>query len=109
MLQSLFTSHLLKRFFGPDSRRYGKRPVERLIHFLIDQGIITRRTIRHYTVLAEYADMQQSGIYKNKTQIIKVLARRLQLHENTIWNILKDHQTKYHFDFGASQMPEAPS
>lgn len=95
MLQELFIAHLLRRFFGTTGSRYGRRPVRQMLDFLIAHRFITRKTIRHFTVLSEYEQMMDSGAFKNKTQAIKALADRLALHENTVWNILKDHQTKF--------------
>ncbi|RMG73539.1 MAG: hypothetical protein D6722_03635 [Bacteroidetes bacterium] len=95
MLHQLFITHLLRKYFNSRRSRYGQKPVRQILEYLITHRFISHKTIRHFAVLSEYEQMMASGLYKNKTQVIKILADRLGLHENTIWNIIKDHQTKF--------------
>lgn len=97
MLEERFITHLLRKFFERKGSRYGHQPVRQMLRFLIAHGLITRKTIRHFVVLSEYEEMLTSGDYKNKTQVIRALSEELGLHENTIWNIIKDYHATYGF------------
>ena len=48
-----------------------------------------------FVILNDYDRLMQIQKFKNKTQTIKYISQNYDLHENTIWNILKDHRDKF--------------
>ncbi|RMG69654.1 MAG: hypothetical protein D6722_09845 [Bacteroidetes bacterium] len=97
-MKERFIHHLFANF-GQYCTSRGLTPdTAHLLSYLIEQGVIYEEAMRHYVILYGYDSLRRSHTYKNKTQTIRALAAQLHLHENTIWNVLKDHRGK----FGAS-------
>lgn len=66
-----------------------------LLEYMLSKRLLKRSDIHHYVVLHEYRRLRQLHTYKNKTQTIRAIAHTYELHENTVWNILKDHKHKF--------------
>lgn len=62
-----------------------------LIDFLTNDHIIPKKQVRIYTVTNEYKYLIEGKKYKNKTQLVKSISKKYGLHENTVWNIVRDH------------------
>lgn len=95
MLQDLFIDHVITDFQRSGVNNIPAGRLRKMIVFLIHSQLISTKTIRHFTIIREYEKMVEQGKFRNKTLLIRVMARQLDTHENTIWNILKDHQVKY--------------
>lgn len=65
------------------------------LDFLIARNLIYEEAVRHYVILEEFKMLMLMKKCKNKTQTVKSIARAYNLHENTIWHILKVHQEKF--------------
>lgn len=95
MYQDLFVTYLIQEFRDLGIRNVPDQKLRRIAVFLIQSQLISTKTIRHFTIIREYEKMVGQGKFRNKTLLIRALARKLATHENTIWNILKDHRMKY--------------
>lgn len=65
------------------------------LDFLLRHQLIVPKEIHHYTILKEYQAWRDQETHRNKTETIRALAAAYGLHENTIWNVLKDHDGKF--------------
>lgn len=95
MYQDLFVTYLVQEFRDLGIRNVPDQKLRRIALFLIQSQLISTKTIRHFTIIREYEKMAEQGKFRNKTLLIRAMARKLGTHENTIWNILKDHKVKY--------------
>lgn len=95
MFQDLFIKYLIKDFQDFGIKNISDEKLRKIIVFLIHSRLISTKTIRHFTLIREYETMAEQGKFRNKTLLIRAMAKRLNMHENTIWNILKDHKMKY--------------
>lgn len=95
MFQDLFIDYLIQDLQELKGVNLSTNKLRKVIIFLINSGLISTTTIRHFTVIREYEKMVDQGTFRNKTLLIRAMARRFDTHENTIWNILKDHKLKY--------------
>ncbi|RMG20985.1 MAG: hypothetical protein D6730_19060 [Bacteroidetes bacterium] len=91
----MFVGYLLDFYYRNHSGPHADEELKRVVHFLISNKFIDNQTIRHFTVIAEFHTSIEKQSYKNKTQAVKAIAHKYGLHENTIWNILKDHRHKF--------------
>lgn len=66
-----------------------------LIDFLIEEKIIPPKNVRIYTVINEFKFAMEEKRFKNKTKLVKSISEKLGLHENTIWNIIRDHTDSF--------------
>lgn len=94
-LNEPFMMYLLKNFHSYCTNMRLIPNISNLMNFLLRHKLFNLDTIRHYVVLNDYEAWLESPHYANKTQTIKAIAERYGLHENTIWNILKDHKNKF--------------
>lgn len=95
MIQELFIDHLIKNLQDSGITNIPSKRLRKIISFLIHSQLISTKTIRHFTIIREYEEMVQQEKFRNKTLLIRALSRKLDAHENTIWNILKDYKLKY--------------
>lgn len=78
---SNFQKHCAKTALRPN--------ITNLLDYMLTHELFNQHTIRRYVVINEYQSMKEIEKYENKTQTIKAIASRYQLHENTIWNIIQ--------------------
>jgi len=94
-MRSLFIKHFVRDLFTQSPAQMEIRQATAMVDFLITRGLIPDRTIRHYTIIREFEELSMVKPHLTKTTIIKALAQQLALHENTIWNVIKDYRDKY--------------
>jgi len=94
-LSEPFLIHLIKNFQAYCTEKRLRPNISNLLNFLLQHQLFDADTIRHYVVLNEFEAWTKSSHFSNKTQTIRQIAVRYSLHENTIWNILKDHKHKF--------------
>ena len=90
-----FVGHTFQNFQQMCAKREITPNPANLLDYIIQHNLITEETIRHYVILCEYESLMSLRKYKNKTTTIKAISTRLSVHENTIWNVLKDHKNKF--------------
>jgi len=56
--------------------------------YLIDQELIDGNVIRHYAILELFKDLYPVNEHQ-KTQTVRILAKRFNLSARTIWNVLR--------------------
>jgi len=95
MIKHDFICYFLKLYYKNQDRRNCFKEAERMINFLIAHNFLTNQVIRHFTVIAEFTAITEKKSFKNKTQVVKAISLKYDLHENTIWNIIKDHSHKF--------------
>jgi len=86
-LQAEFRAYCVSREIIPSAAH--------LLDYMMKLGLISGDSIRHYTLLTEFAEMSRLGLYSNKTQTVKALAQKYTIHENTVWNVLRGHRDKF--------------
>jgi len=90
--QKLFQEHLLAEYRR--SANGNGTTNEPLLTYLLQHNLVPAITIRRYVILREFERRyQQNGHHKTKT--VLQTATDLQVSENTVWTVLKDHR----FDF----------
>ncbi len=94
-MKEAFIAHVFSNF-----QRYcagkGLAPsTSSLLDYLLAGNLIPMASMHHYTILNEYKAWSAAGKYRNKTETIRALAKTYGLHENTVWNVLKDHEGKF--------------
>jgi len=58
------------------------------ITYLVDHNLISKATIRQYTIVASFNDLFPNSNHR-KTQIVELLAHRFNVTPRSIWNILR--------------------
>lgn len=90
-----FKDHLVSNYFSTTQKKIKFSQYSVLIDFIIENQLIPRKVLRIYTVINEYSYMLEEKRYKNKTQLIKAISCKFNLHENTVWNIVRDHYDSF--------------
>jgi hypothetical protein len=94
-IKDSFVGHIFLGFQRYCLEKEESPDVMNLLRYLLRYRIFDTKTIRHFTILMEYRAMEEMDRYRNKTTAIQVIARKFGVHENTVWNILKDHDRKF--------------
>ncbi|MEO0472389.1 MAG: hypothetical protein AAF206_22390 [Bacteroidota bacterium] len=66
-----------------------------LLSYLVRHHLIDETSLRHYVILESYQKMLEEGQYRSKNAMVKILAQQLCMHENSIYNVIKDHKNKF--------------
>lgn len=90
-----FKDHLINNYLAKHSQRIKVSHYFELIDFLTQNQIIPKKVVRMYSVLNEYKYLYEEKRYKNKTRLVKAISQKFELHENTVWNIVKDHSCNF--------------
>jgi len=98
-MKSIFTesfkNHLVSNYLSKNPKKIMFSHYFKLIDFLTEDQIIPKKQVRIYTVINEYKYLLEEKKHKNKTQLIKAISEKFDLHENTIWNIVRDHLNSF--------------
>ncbi|MEO1415629.1 MAG: hypothetical protein AAFW00_10135 [Bacteroidota bacterium] len=96
-MESLFLKHITRDYIEKNGITNIQDAVEvvNVIQYAVKGNLIPKKVRRHYTIVKEFERMSQEHTTLSKTKIIKCMAENLDVHENTIWNVLKDHSDKY--------------
>ncbi|MEL6699852.1 MAG: transposase family protein [Bacteroidota bacterium] len=96
-MKALFFKHLLKEYISQTSVSPTPNPwgLSDMLEFLVEHKLIPERSIRHYTIVLEYKELEKILPHMTKTSRIKMLARQMGVHENTVWNVIKDYQDRF--------------
>ncbi|MEM7374685.1 MAG: hypothetical protein AAF587_39200 [Bacteroidota bacterium] len=62
---------------------------EELVKFLLDQQLIDSSAIRNFVLREDFQKELSEQSEKGKTKIVKELAEKYDMHESSIWLILK--------------------
>ncbi|WNJ16475.1 hypothetical protein [Pontibacter sp. G13] len=90
-----FIGHLLANYPSDSQKVQRPESLEEFVNYLLEIRLISEQNVRHYLVLHEYRSLRAERAYRNKSQTIRAMAENFSLHENTIWNILKDQYMKF--------------
>lgn len=93
-----FISHVFSNYSRHCTDKQLQPNTANFLDYLMTQNLIYEDAVRHYVILEEFEQMMEMRKFKNKTQTVKSLARSFNLHENTIWHILKTHHDKFMAD-----------
>lgn len=63
------------------------------ITYLVDRGILSLTTMKHFTILEEFKKLYPEMRY-HKTNTVKLLAHKFHLSERSVWAILKNNLKK---------------
>jgi hypothetical protein len=66
-----------------------------LLSYMLDQKLVPDTIMRQYVVLHTFRKLQSAPDAPSKTALVRKLAGMFELHENTVWNLLKDHGGKW--------------
>ena len=94
-LEQVFLLHLLSNYQRACTEDECLPRPDHFAHFLVDHQLISLESLRHYAIIHEFEASTATQKYRNKTQTIEALAERFGVHQNTIWNVLKDHKDKF--------------
>ena len=78
---SHFADHCLGKGLRPNTAQ--------LLSYLLEQKLVSDTIMRQYVVLQTYRKLLRAPNPPNKTRIIRQLAKQFDLHENTVWNMVK--------------------
>lgn len=65
-----------------------------IVEFLIESNIISSKQIRRHAIQEDFRHYERQKIGRNKSQIVRLLARQYGVHENTVWQILAEKASK---------------
>lgn len=94
-ISSVYVNHLLGAYQEYCAASNCNPNPDHLLRYLIERNFISAESMRHYAVIKEYKAMRATKRFGTKTKTIETLASRFGVHENTIWNILKDQRNKF--------------
>ena len=96
-MESLFLKHITRDYIEAHGLTKIQDAVDvvNVIQYAVRGNLIPKKVRRHFTIIKEFERMSQEYPTLSKTKIIKEMAERMDVHENTVWNILKDHSEKY--------------
>ncbi|MFK7937606.1 MAG: hypothetical protein AB8G22_29080 [Saprospiraceae bacterium] len=83
-----FCHKLLESYHKYCEDQQQREEVADLITFLLDRELITPISVRKYTVIRSYEQLRQETNWK-KSAVVEHLARRFNLSERSVWNILR--------------------
>lgn len=63
-----------------------------VLDFLMENNFFSEASIKRYTVKKKYKSLDDKGTTISKMKTIKDIAINYEIHENTVWNILKNTQ-----------------
>lgn len=89
-MQQLYTQ------FADHCNEKGLRPnTALLLSYMLEQKLVSDAIMRQYVVLQTFRKLQRAPNAPTKTSLVRKLAGMYELHENTVWNLLKDHAEKW--------------
>ena len=94
-MKEAFIAHVFSNFQRYCATKGLTPSTASLLEYLLAGNLIPTTSVHHYTILNEYKAWSAAGKYRNKTETIRALATAYGLHENTVWNVLKDHEGKF--------------
>ncbi|MEZ4687216.1 MAG: hypothetical protein R3B47_14460 [Bacteroidia bacterium] len=66
-----------------------------LLSYMLEQKLVSDTIMRQYVVLQTFRKLRSAPNPPTKTALVRKLAVMFELHENTVWNLLKDHAGKW--------------
>ncbi|MDN5201347.1 hypothetical protein QQ008_08240 [Fulvivirgaceae bacterium BMA10] len=92
--EKLFKHHLIRNYKSYLKENKIAHSPSNLIDYLLKHNIIDITTVRRYAILHEFHILYPKNSY-HKTNTVIDLAIEFDVHENSIWTILKDHARRF--------------
>lgn len=103
--QESFINYLFSNYQRNCAEKAISPNIANFLDYLLRHGLITKETVRQYTLWQQFRQGMEQGIFHTKTEAVQSLAHRYQVHPNTVWNLIRKApfqasvNTHYKIDF----------
>ena len=95
-MEESFVQHLVSNYHHYCMHQRRPPSTQDFVKYLILHNVIEKVVIRHYVVLEEFHRLSGEGTFPTKGELVSYLSQKYELHQSSIWQILKEHRQRFH-------------